>query len=124
MRDKEARELMAQVERVYEESRSFQLIGIMALDSTHALADETDESERVQIQAKIELWFRHPRLRVDFRPLAIPSGVEDETGPQVTVVDGDYEYTLARGQWSKRKIGWYSPTLREVVGLPPAQVRY
>lgn len=121
MRNEEARKLMVQVEQVYEESCSFHLMGIME----HALLDpQADEGGRVQTQAEIEVWFQHPRLRCDWKPQTISPGVEDESGPQVAVLDGDYEYRLSDGQWSKRKSGWYSPTLREIVGLAPAQVQY
>jgi len=121
MSSEEARKLMVQVEQVYKESYSFHLAGIME----HALLDpQADEGGQVRTQGEIEVWFQRPRLRLDWKPRTVPPVIENEFGPQVAVLDGDYECRLSSGQWSKRKIGWYSPTLREAVGLPPAQVQY
>jgi hypothetical protein len=132
----EARKLMSQVEQVYEESRSFHVVGTME-DSL--VAPEADESERPQLEGEfgrgeIEVWFERPRLRLDWTVQIIPAvacspspmvgGVEGKTDSYVAVVDGDHEYRLSNGRWTKRKVGRCSPTLREAVGLPSGQAQY
>jgi hypothetical protein len=127
MRNRGVRKLMGQVAQVYEESRSFHLKGVRESVLRRLQADAGGED---QTQREIEVWFQRPRLRLDgwnwLALVGILPGIEDETGPQMIVLDGDYEYRLSSGQWTRRKIWEGSPTLGEVVGLPlpPARVRH
>ncbi len=114
MYSEEAAKIMEQVEQVHQRFQSLHLVGVVEFSLG---GEET-------LRAALELWYQRPRLRVEWRPFLVPPELKEDALREVVIVDVAYAYRLSGERWTKRPLGWYSPTLREVVGLPPSGAQY
>lgn len=90
-------ELMQDVRRVYESIRSLHSVASWELSF-----EDNDDQEKSLVQW--EIWFKSPRLRIDAKPLTVPTD-EAVPWPSTIIADGVSEYRLSHGRWTKTRPG-------------------
>ncbi len=119
MRTDMAAALLGKVRRLYEEKRPIHLVG-----RTELVIPGPSFRDPQRIQWELEAWSDPSRLRTERRVLAAGPDSEEERAHEVLVVVGGYAYVQSDGRWIKRTpSGWWTPTLCDVVGLPPADAQ-
>ena len=98
----EAAELMEKVRRAYEEVQTLHAVARHELVVVVFEGDNFCGKPQSEI-SEIEMWFKRPKLRVEYKPLVGSSIREASLVPQVIIADGKYEYRLSEGKWRKIK---------------------
>lgn len=93
-------ELMEEVRRAYKGIQTFHAVARHEL--VVLVFEGGRDREKSQSESEIEMWFKRPKLRIEYKPLA-GSIAEAPLVPQVIIADGEYEYRLSEGKWTKIK---------------------